>query len=64
MIDLKVDGMTCGGCVRAVKKAVEREDPAAVVEIDLDSGRVSIDAAGPPERFTKAIEAAGYDVAP
>jgi copper chaperone len=63
MIEIKVEGMTCGGCVRSVTKAVQRADPTAGVEIDLASGRVRIAAEGPPERFTQAIEAAGYEVA-
>ncbi len=63
MIELKVDGMTCGGCVRAVTKAVHAEDPAAKVDVDLGSGTVRIESQTPRERLAGAIEAAGYDVA-
>lgn len=63
MIELKVDGMTCGGCVKAVEKAVKRTDEAATVTVDLEGGRVAIDSAMPADAFRSAIEAAGYDVA-
>lgn len=63
MIELKVDGMTCGGCVKAVEKAVKRTDEAATVTVDLEAGRVAIDSDKPADAFRSAIEAAGYDVA-
>jgi copper chaperone len=63
MIELKVDGMTCQGCVRSVTKAVQSADPAATVEVDLATGRVRVETAAPRERVAGAIEAAGYDVA-
>ncbi|TPQ51943.1 hypothetical protein C2U72_05765 [Prosthecomicrobium hirschii] len=63
MITLKVEGMTCMGCVRSVEKAVGRADPGARVEIDLPSGKVAIESATPRETFVAAIEDAGYDVA-
>jgi len=62
MIDLQVEGMTCGGCVKSVEKAVLRADPQAAVKIDLQSGKVSIQSAVSPSLFSAAIEAAGYDV--
>ncbi len=39
---MKVEGMTCQGCVAAVTKAVQRLDPAARVSVDLEAGRVAI----------------------
>ena len=63
MLELKVDGMTCEGCSRAVTKAVQRADPAASVSVDLGAGTVTVETAAPRERIAEAIEAAGYDVA-
>ena len=63
MIDLKVTGMTCGGCVKAVEKAVARRDPDAKVAVDLATGAVRIDSGKPAAEFAEAIEAAGYEVA-
>lgn len=62
MISLTVEGMTCMGCVKSVKNAVTRTDPAATVEVDLPTGKVDIDSASPREALVAAIEDAGYDV--
>lgn len=55
-----IEGMTCGGCVQAVRRALERAGvPAAEVEI----GRARIDAPHEPEavaRVRAAIEKAGF----
>ncbi|WP_181705943.1 heavy-metal-associated domain-containing protein [Chthonobacter rhizosphaerae] len=63
MIELTVTGMTCGGCVKSVEKAVKRTDETAAVTVDLASGSVTIDSSKPAEAFKSAIEAAGYEVA-
>lgn len=60
--ELKIDGMTCGGCVRSVEKAIERADPAARAEVSLAAGRASIRSALERNAFVEAIEAAGYDI--
>ncbi|WP_331852143.1 heavy-metal-associated domain-containing protein [Polynucleobacter necessarius] len=31
MLTLKVSGMTCGGCINAVTRAIQAEDPQATV---------------------------------
>ena len=40
MIELKVAGMTCQHCVRAVTQAIQAEDPRAAVQVDLAAGPV------------------------
>lgn len=62
MITLTVDGMTCQGCVASVRTAVEKADPGARVEIDLDSGRVEIDGRLDAAAARDVIEACGFDV--
>lgn len=47
MIELDVKNMTCGRCVRAVSAAVNAVDTAAIVEVDLERGRVLIDGQRP-----------------
>ena len=39
-IVLAVEGMTCGGCVEAVKRVIRKADPTADVSVALDTGRV------------------------
>ena len=39
---LKVSGMSCGHCVRAITRAVQSADAAAEVQVDLDSAEVRV----------------------
>ncbi len=59
--DYTVEGMTCGHCRQAVIEEVLKVDGVKGVDVDLDSGRVTV--AG--ETFhddvvAKAIDEAGY----
>ncbi len=65
-VKLKVDGMTCGGCVKSIQNALSNRDGVSKAEADLDSKMVSIEFdAGVIQRdgLVKAIEDAGFDVA-
>jgi Au+-exporting ATPase len=59
-LELRVQGMRCGGCVAAVKAAVGRVPGVTRVEVDLASGKVTVwgDAGG--DAVTAAIAGAGY----
>jgi copper chaperone len=63
MITMKVEGMTCMGCVKSVKGAIAQADPAAAVEVDLATGSVRVDTKLARETVVSAVENAGYDVA-
>jgi copper chaperone len=62
-IRLKVDGMTCGGCVRAVQTVLSRMDKVYNVAVDLAAGEAvvsaqdGIDAAA----LIATVEDAGYE---
>lgn len=58
---MQVEGMTCQGCVNAVTKAVQRLDPCATVEVDLDHGRVHITTNAQSLEVAQALNAAGYE---
>jgi copper chaperone len=60
MLEFKVGDMSCSHCVGAVTKAVKEAEPAASVDIDLDSKRVRIDGAKDATRLEAAIRDAGY----
>lgn len=62
-IKFNVQGMTCGGCARAVTNAVQQADPGASVDVDLAGKAVSIGSSADPARLKAAIEEAGYTVA-
>lgn len=61
-IDLKVEGMTCGHCVKAVTKAVKAKDPAAEVEVDLASGKLTAHTALGRDAVAAAVTGEGYKV--
>jgi len=56
----KVSGMTCGGCVRSVEKAIKAVAPAAQVSIDLATGKVSVDGTADEQLVAKAVDDAGF----
>ena len=65
-VTLKVNGMTCGGCENAVKRAVgqlpgvvevEASHKDAVVHVSYDPDKAA------PLQFKQKIEAIGYEVA-
>lgn len=60
MITIKVQGMSCGGCVAAIRKAIAAVAPGAAVEVDLATREVRVE--GLEERAARAaIRAAGYE---
>jgi copper chaperone len=59
-IILHVDGMTCGGCVEAVKRVIRKVDQGSKIDIDLTSGRVEVVTIIPAEELVEAVTKAGY----
>ncbi|WP_310614169.1 cation transporter [Limnohabitans sp.] len=59
----QVQGMTCGHCEMAVKKAIARLDPEAKVEIDRSTGKVDVQSNQKREDIAHAIAEEGYQVA-
>lgn len=62
MYELQVDGMTCGGCVAGVKRAVQAVDTAAQVEVDLKNKLVRVQSEEAIDKVSAAIKGAGYPV--
>jgi copper chaperone len=60
MVELRVEGMTCGHCVDAITRAVKKADPGAHVLVDLASGRVTVDGDAPEAAVRRALDEAGY----
>ena len=58
-----VQGMTCGHCEMAVRKAIQRLDAQAQIEIDRTSGKVQVHSEQPRETVAHAIAEEGYQVA-
>ena len=63
---LNVQGMTCGGCENAVKRAVSVIDGVSSVSASHKDQRVTVDydpGKTDRARIAQAIETAGYEVA-
>ena len=57
----QVQGMTCSHCEMAVKKAVMRLDPQALVDIDRSHNRVVVQSEQTRDALAHAITEEGYD---
>lgn len=61
--DLKIEGMSCGHCVRAVRGALDAVAGVDVEQVELGSASVRFDPARTDAaRIARAIEEAGYAV--
>ena len=58
----KVDGMTCGHCLSAVKAAVGSVPGVHEVKVDLAAGTVTITGTPSDQAVARAISDAGYGV--
>jgi len=59
---IKIDGMTCGGCVNSVARALSRIG-LEQADVRIGEARVEYDEATMGrERIVEAIEDAGFDV--
>lgn len=55
-----VQGMTCGGCARAVTGAIKAIDPASDVVTDVAGRTVTVRGSLDPARVTVALAEIGY----
>lgn len=59
--ELKIDGMSCGHCVMALKKELSKIDGVTIDAVAVGSARIVVDeAAVSQERIKKAVSEAGY----
>lgn len=60
-----VTGMTCGHCVQAVQSEIGKIDGVTTVDVDLASGRVTVDSTAPvpADAVAAAVDEAGYALA-
>lgn len=61
-VSYRVTGMTCGGCVRAVTKALQAVSSEATVRVDLPKGMLTVDGLD-ETAVRRAIEEAGFGFA-
>jgi copper chaperone len=56
----KVEGMSCGGCVASVTKAIQAVAPGTEVEVQLDGGVVTVTGQVELALVKQAVEGAGF----
>lgn len=64
---LNIQGMTCGGCVRSVTNALQREDGVEAVEVVLEQGRANITydpAQISPQQLAELVDDIGFEASP
>jgi copper chaperone len=64
-IVIKVDGMTCQGCVASVTRVLQADDGVSDAQVSLEGSeaRVTFDSRKTSQtKLTAAIEEAGYEV--
>ncbi|NWB30737.1 heavy-metal-associated domain-containing protein [Pseudomonas gingeri] len=58
----KVQGMSCGHCVKAITQAVQARDPAASVQVDLGAKEVGVQSGLTADEIISVISDEGYQV--
>jgi copper chaperone len=64
-VELKIDGMTCSGCVNSIQNALYRQDGVNKAVADMDNSLVTVEfdpAVIKREGLVQAIAVAGFDV--
>ena len=62
-IELTLPSMTCGHCVKTVTQTAQRLDPAAQVQADLATHRVTVQTSASHDALVKALADEGYAAA-
>jgi copper chaperone len=60
MIELDIQGMTCGHCVRAVTEAIQNVKGVTNVQVNLQPGSANVEGEPNPEDLLAAIREEGY----
>ena len=63
-INIKVTGMSCGGCASTVRKALESVDDVSTATVDHTSGTATVHYKDNPpsvDNLIAAVEKAGYE---
>ena len=57
-----VKGMTCGGCVRHVEKALKATPGVTAVTVDLASASATVEGSASFETLAAQVAGAGYEM--
>ncbi len=59
-MELKIEGMTCGGCARSVTKAIRSVDADAAIKADPAARMVEVETTATQAAILQVLEEAGY----
>jgi copper ion binding protein len=62
-IELKVEGMTCDGCVRSVERKLSKVEGVASARVNLGTGKAAVefdDSRAQVDQLIAAVEQIGY----
>ena len=59
-MELKIEGMTCGGCAKSVTKAIQSVDPNARIDTNPDARTVTVETTATLAALQQVLEEAGY----
>lgn len=58
--ELKIEGMSCGHCVKAVETALKAVDGVKSVHVSLEEGKATVEGLAVPEQMIAAVVEEGY----
>ena len=59
-MELKIEGMTCGGSAKSVTKAIQSVDPTAKIDTNPAQRMVKVETTATPAALRQVLEEAGY----
>jgi copper chaperone len=62
MMEFKVSGMTCQGCINAVNRAIQSQDTDAIIKVDLSTQMITVDSTLNRQALSQIILDAGFPV--
>jgi len=62
MMEFKVSGMTCQGCINAVNRAIQAQDAEAIIKVDLSTQKITVDSILNRQELIQLILDAGFPV--
>lgn len=66
IVNIKVNGLVCDFCARAVEKVFSKKEEVSAINVDLDNGKITIamkdNKSINDEDLTKLIKDSGYDL--
>lgn len=60
---VSIKGMTCGGCVSSVERALKKHPEVSSFQVDLKAGRAEVTGTISPAALVALVEGLGFEAA-